>query len=101
MQYTAFARMQRHRRYSHRPLRVQGKPLLTAAGDFRNPVEGHGWRAAAITADGEHVLGASDVRTANVIFAWSRFGKRQLDVIIEGAPPVFDQSMLSCMPCMR
>ena len=68
-------------------LRAQGKPLLTAVGDFRNPVEGHGWRAAAITSDGEHVLGASDVRAANVIFAWSRFGKRQLDVIIEGAPP--------------
>ena len=30
------------------------------------------------------MLGASDVRAANVIFAWSRFGKRQLDVIIEG-----------------
>ncbi|KAK9830614.1 hypothetical protein WJX81_005607 [Elliptochloris bilobata] len=66
-------------------LEQEGKLLLAAAGEFRNPVEGHGWRAAALTSDGEHVLGASDVRAANVIFAWSRFGKRQLDVIIEGA----------------
>ena len=80
-------------REMHGAWRAQGKPLLTAAGDFRNPVEGHGWRAAAITADGEHVLGASDVRAANVIFAWSRFGKRQLDVIIEGAPPALGQPL--------
>ena len=45
------------------------------------------------------MVGASDVRAANVIFAWSRFGKRQLDVIIEGAPPALGQAMLSCMPC--
>lgn len=47
-------------------------------------MEGHNWRAVAITSDSEHVLGASDAKDAHVIFAWSRFGKRQLAVILEG-----------------
>lgn len=63
---------------------AQGEPLLAAAGEFRNPVEGHNWRAVAITSDSEHVLGASDAKDAHVIFAWSRFGKRQLAAILEG-----------------
>jgi hypothetical protein len=61
-------------------------PLLAAAGEFRNPVEGgHGWRAVAITADGEHVLGAWGSADVHCIFAWSRFGRRQLTRILEGA----------------
>ena len=39
------------------------------------------------------MLGTSDVRAANAIFAWSRFGMCQLDVNIEGAPPALCQPL--------
>ena len=59
---------------------------MVATGEFRNPVEGgHGWRAVAITADGEHVLGAWDSADAHCIFVWARLGRRQLTRILEGA----------------
>jgi len=61
-------------------------PLMMATGEFRNPVEGgHGWRAVAITADGEHVLGAWGSADAHCIFVWARLGRRQLTRILEGA----------------